>query len=245
MRKSYWRLRGLYAYIWGTRIQERYWLKRHLREGNDWDNPQYSGEDNEWVRSYWDSRSHGHRSLIFKNISGFLPLDNILEIGCNCGPNLYLFAKEYPHIQIVGIDINPIAIQIGRELFAKEGISNVNLFIGKADELSEFQDKSFDIIFTDAVLMYIGPDKIKKVMREMLRISRRALILLEWHIESQDMDRRGLGVYYQGSWTRNYVNLLNNCCSPPKEIHLTKIPKQIWPNKNWENFGYIIEVILL
>ncbi len=55
--------------------------------------------------------------------------------------------------QIRGIDINPMAIQRGNEWLAQEGISNVRLSVGKADELEEFPDKSFDVVFTDAVLI--------------------------------------------------------------------------------------------
>ena len=51
-------------------------------------------------------------------------------------------------------------------------------------------------MFTDAVLMCIGPDKIKDVMKAMIRVARRALILVEWHTEDQRKDRHGLGVYW-------------------------------------------------
>lgn len=37
--------------------------------------------------------------------------------------------------------------------FAQEGISSIRLPVGKADELDQFTDKRFDIVFTDAVLM--------------------------------------------------------------------------------------------
>ncbi len=178
-----------------------------------------------------------------EKISNFSPFFSILEIGCNCGPNLYLIAKKFPNIEIKGIDINSIAIKYGNELLTKEGISNVKLLVGKADELNQFQDNKFDIVFTDALLIYIGPDKIKKIMQEMFRITRRALILTEWHSENQDKDPYGLGIYHFGCWKRNYVNLLKHFI-PKDRIHLTKIPKEIWPDENWQNLGYIIEIIL-
>ncbi len=164
-------------HIIGTRAREREWARRHLRPGSDWNSTAHAGEDNEWVLSYWDSRDHRHRPFLLEKVADFAPLSSVLEIGCNCGPNLYLIAKRFPDIEIQGIDINPMAVQRGNERFAQEGISNVKLSVGKADELRQFQDKGFDIVFTDAVLIYIGRDKIQRVIKEMVRVARKGLIL--------------------------------------------------------------------
>ena len=86
-------------------------------------------------------------------------------------------------------------------------ITNVILSVGKADKLSAFVDNSFDILFTDATLLYIAPDKIKEVISEMIRIARKALIFVEQHEESLQKDPRGEGVYDSGIWKRNYRRL--------------------------------------
>jgi ubiquinone/menaquinone biosynthesis C-methylase UbiE len=241
---SYWRTRGLKADLLGTKVQERYWASRHCRKGSDWSNwntAQYLEEDNEWVIGYWDSQNHPHRPFLINRISNFSS-NTILEIGCNCGPNLRLLAKKFPRAVIMGIDINPLAVEKGNEWLAQEGISNVKLSVGKADELGDFQDTSFDVVFTDAVLMYIGPDKIKNVIKEMIRVTRLALILLEWHDFDSDHRDQGLGVYYRGAWRRDYVALLKQFVRE-EQIHVTKITEEIWPEKNWKEVGAIIEVI--
>ena len=143
-------------------------------------------------------------------------------------PNLCLLAKKLPDAEIRGIDINTIAVQKGNEWLAQEGISNVKLLAGKADELDQFQDKSFDVVFTDAVLIYIGPDKIKEIMKEAIRIARRALILVEWHCFESQKDPHGLGVFYLGCWKRDYVALLKQFVSE-EQIHVTKTPEDVWP----------------
>jgi len=237
----YWRTRGFQEHILGTKVQERYWVKRHLHSGNHWNNTRHFSKKEEWITSYWSSRNCPHRRFLMEKIANFFPFSSILEIGCNCGPNLYLIAKKFPNIKIKGIDINPMAVQNGNKCFAEEGISNVKLLVGKADELGQFQDKSFDIVFTDAVLIYIGPDKIEKVVREMFRITRKALIFVEWHENSEDP--KGLGIYHFGPWKRDYVNLLKQFVHG-NQINTTKIPKELWPDKNWRDLGYIIEVIL-
>lgn len=217
----------------GTKLGEKYWATRHLRKGDDWGN-----ENNDWVRGYWDSRDHSHRSFLIDRICKFSPF-SILEIGCNCGPNLYLLAKKFPDAEIMGIDINSMAVQKGNEWFTQEGISNVKLLVGKADNLRQFQNKSFDVVFSDAVLIYIGPDKIKKVIEEMLRVTRKALIFLEWHCFNSRSNPLGLFV---GHWVRDYKTLFEEFV-PKEKINITKLPKELWNDKGWQRWGAIIEVV--
>ena len=129
-------------------------------------------------------------------------------------------------------------------MLAQEGISNVKLLESKADELRQFRDKSFDVVFTDAVLIYIGPDKIKKVIKEMIRTTHRALILVEWHsFEPESNDPYGLGVYHFKCWKRDYIALLKQYVRE-EQIHATKITEDIWPEENWKKIGAVIEVIM-
>jgi ubiquinone/menaquinone biosynthesis C-methylase UbiE len=223
--------------IVGTKAREEEWATRHLRRNkrDDWGN---AGGD--WIKSYWNSQNHSHRPFLIDKISTLSPISSILEIGCNCGPNLYLLAKKFPDAEIRGIDINPIAVQRGNEWFAQDGIKNVQLMVGKADELAQFKDRSFDIVFTDAVLIYIGPDKIKKVIKGMLRITGKALTLLEWHSFGRAADPRGV---YVGHWMRDYISLLKEFV-PQEDVHVTKIPEELWEDKYWQRYGGIVEVDL-
>lgn len=220
-------------YLLGTKVDERYWAVRHLRKGDDWGN-----QEGDWARGYWDSRNHAHRSFLIERICRLSP-SSFLEIGCNSGPNLYILAKRFPDAEIRGIDINSRAVQKGNEWFTQEGISNVKLLVGKADDLRQFQDKSFDVVFTDAVLIYIGPDKIKKVMQEMLRVTSKALIFLEWHCFDSKCSPLG---DYIGHWVRDYAALLKEFV-PENKIKITKMPEEMWPDKNWQNAGAVIEVV--
>lgn len=210
------------TYIFGTRIREWYWEKRKLEWAQDCLKP--------------ESILHPHRQLLIEKIASYMPLDSILEIGCGSGPNLILLAKKFPNVKIKGLDINQRAIEVGNGWFSREDISNVKLLIGKADELSQFQDKSFDIVLTDATLIYIGPDKIKKVASEMERIAKKAIILVEHHSEEES----AFGIYNKGNWLRNYKKLFQSFGS---QIRATKIPPEIWGG-DWGELGYIIEVIL-
>lgn len=187
-----------------------------------------------WKRNskYGMSEDHPHRTLLVEKIKKHNP-ETILEVGSASGPNLVLLSSIFPEAEIKGIDINLNFVKLGNKSFQEKNISNVKLLQGKADSLP-FEDKSFDVVFTDAVLIHIGPDKIKKVASELKRVAKKALILLEHHSEEKDE----LGFYNNPRWLRNYRKLFNG-----HEIRLTKISSEDWGG-DWGRVGYIIEVKL-
>ena len=209
-------LRRWEARLLGERAQERWWARRKIAEG------------------YWNNREHPSKEFLVGRIAAFSPIHSILEVGCASGPNLYLIAREFPNAEVWGIDINTAAIKYGNEQFAKEGMLNVKLLAGKADELGQFQDRSFDIVFTNALLTHISPDKIKEIMEGMVRITRRALLLMEWHsFETLHRDHMA-GAH---SWIRDYVALLKQFIRED-QIKVIKIPEGVWPSKGWQRFGW-------
>jgi len=243
LRFFYWQGRSLRDRFLGTTAQERYWRNRHRHKNDDWNDTSQFWHNRDWAKSYWSSISHPHRQFLLKHINRLAPFNNLLEIGANCGPNLYILAKKFPQSAFRGIDINPAAVEFGQKHFEKLGIHNVNLEVGRADQLDKFSDKSFDIIITDAVLIYIAPDKIKRVIQDMIRVSRKALVFLEQHQEFLRKDNRGLGAYQFGLWQRNYRRLLGQFL-PQEKIKLTKLPPKLWPDKNWSQAGYVIKAFL-
>jgi 23S rRNA U2552 (ribose-2'-O)-methylase RlmE/FtsJ len=226
-------------------LTDKEWATRHVY-------------DESWIESYWKSRSHPHRIFLAERIAKFSPIRNILEIGCASGPNLYNIAKKFPKAEVRGIDINPMAVQKGNEWFRQEGISNVKLEVGKAQELTRFEDKSFDVVFTDAVLIYVSPDEIEQAVKEMLRISR-VLVLCEWHLFNRWLALVLNGYYcfrlkseafkfksashgfFVGHWVRDYKALLKEF-APKRNISVIKFSKKLWNDKGWQRWGAIIEV---
>jgi ubiquinone/menaquinone biosynthesis C-methylase UbiE len=209
-----------------TWMKERYWARRK-----------------KFAESYWNNREHPSKKFLGERIAAFAPIHSILEVGCASGPNLWLLAKRFPEAEIVGIDINPEAVKFGNDQFTKEGILNVKLSVGKADELGQFRDKAFDIVFTNALLIYVGPDKIKGVIQQMFRLTRRALVLMECHCLEPNKDPKGEGFRVGANWIRDYQALLRQFI-PEEQIRITKIPKEVLSGDPWETFGAVIEVVI-
>ena len=210
------------ARLLGERAQESWWAKRKTAE------------------AYWNNREHPSKEFLVGRIAAFSPIHSILEVGCASGPNLYLIVRKFPDVEAWGIDINRTAIEYGTEQFAKEGISNVKLLVGRADELGQFPDKSFDIVFTNAVLTHVAPDKIKEILEGMVRITRRALLLMEWQCFEPQRKDRMVGAH---SWVRDYAALLKQFIGED-QIKVTKIPEDTWPDEGWKRHGAVIEAVI-
>ena len=232
-------LRRVYLPVTSKYVSARQYLDRN-RLGELWAKG-YLGQRDDTAKEFRSSVNHSHRSLLISKIAEFSPILNILEIGCGSGPNLYLLAKEFPNAEIRGIDINPKAVQIGNNWFAQEGIRNVRLSVGRAEELSEFGNKSFDVVFTDAALIYVSRKEIYKVAKDIVRITRKGIIFVERHNFGQCReDTDCLGVYTNGLWVRDYVALLKRFV-PEERICVTRITADIWPDNAWRKYGALIK----
>ena len=206
----------------GTKADELYWHFRHFLNKN-------------WAKSYISESAINHpsRQLLIQAITKHIPLKSVLEIGCASGPNLYLLSKKLPSTKLYGIDISKKATEFGTDWFNKKGITNVVLSYGKADNLNSFSDKSVDVVFTDATLIYIGPDKIDAVVKEMMRVARKAIVLIE-RLSEENYS------YQLDHWAYNWENLFNKYDEVEK-YSLTKITDEIWSG-DWAHNGYLIEV---
>lgn len=145
------------------------------------------------MSSYWEN-PHLHKKMARRGwwrkefIAGLAMKSNparILEFGCSNGEILNYISVNSPEIKLTGIDISSRAI-----VEAKSKYSAIEFISGGGEVLSEFKDNSFDTIFTAGTLIYIQPERISAVLREMLRLSNGHI----YHIERQSNEE---GIYEQ------------------------------------------------
>jgi len=233
-------LHHLKIVLFGTTSYEKEWQERHESApySGDWDE-----KDEDWVKGYWNSIDHPHREYLIQVIADLNP-SSVLEVGCNCGPNLRMLAERLPGSQLFGIDINQESIEKGNEWMKAEGIANVHLEVGKADDLSRYPYSLFDVVFTDAVLIYIGPDKIEEVLQGLVRVAGKSVLLLEWDDPNAPM-RSVFGlrnyVFKRGLWVWNYQCLLKQI-GQVRNIRSEKIPSVLWPDSCWQRYGSLIRI---
>ena len=219
------KIKNLAYKVLGSKIEEIYWRFRHIF-------------NKDWAEKYVseDSLNSPPRQSLINSVSKYAPFDSVFEVGCASGPNLYLLAKKFPQAKIYGSDISKEAINFGKRYFEEQKIKNVEFFHNQAEKsFKNFADKSIDIIFSDATLIYLDQKKITATIKEMFRVGRKALIFVEWHTELPSS-------IFDDHWIHNYRNLLTKFISSEK-IKFTKIPENILAG-NWAKYGYIIEVNL-
>jgi len=212
--------KGINTLLW-TNVWEYYWKNRK------WNN---------WIENwYWEWKKHTHRSFLINTLLGLNP-KSILEIWSNCWPNLAILAERNPDIDLFWIDINKESINFWNDKFKKLGY-NVKLYEWNADDLKEFPDNSVDIVFTDAILIYIWRDKIIKTINELKRVWKKYIVILELYDENDDWLWT-----YKWNWFRNYKKLfINNIGIKKEDIQIDKLPEELWTwdwSKNW----YIITI---
>jgi len=175
------------------------------------------------------------RKLLVELIAKAKP-ETVLEVGCGWGQNLKMLSQKLPQAKLHGIDINRAAIG-----YTKKQIPQADLRVGRAEkDLEQYRDKSMDVTYTYALLMYIAPQEIAEVISEIKRITSKKIIIIELQTDPQN-DPIGRGIYENGKWTRNY---------PPHfkelQIMLSKLPP--YPagklDEGWKEKGIIIEATM-
>jgi len=165
--------------------------------------------------------------------------NSILEVGCGTGAVLSEIKKEFPTKTIKGIDCEANWEDDrykGHVQYAKS--VGLNVEYGNGMNI-DFNDKSFDIVFCQAVLVMNKKEDFKQIIKEMIRVAKKEVIMIEMHNECRLKD----GEYYDGVPNRlvaNYRFLEDD----GYEVSFSKIPPEIWGG-NWGKDGYIIKMNLV
>lgn len=155
------------------------------------------------VEFYWQSRHAPARRAIAEAIEG-LDGRSLLEIGCHAGANLWAVSQLRSFERLAGTDLSPTVLTEARRRLAAEGLP-VGLTVASADALP-FANKSFDIALSSVMLVSIGPEAISASLDEILRVTRRWLVVCEpWSERQRGYPDRHPETTY---WIRNYRALL-------------------------------------
>jgi len=181
-----------------------------------------------WADHYWNL-GHKHREMLIEILKA-CQFSKVCEIGCACGANLYKIKKVFPWVSISGCDLSEDAIKTARRIDTK-----ADFRVGSATDIP-FKDKSFDLVITDACLIYIDCKNISRVISEIRRIGSGGKVLfVEFHSENW---LKRMGLLFSRYTAYNYIKILNK--HNFKNIKTVKITKDKWPSKIWSLYGYII-----
>jgi len=128
------------------------------------------------------------RSLILSFLRS-LEIRSFLDVGSATGRGLKEFAAALPGVMVCGVEPVSALVQQG---VAAGNTENVSLMQGSGEALP-FGDASFDVVSEFSILHHVPHPE--KVVGEMLRVARRALVIL-------DCNR-----FAQGSWPARVFKL--------------------------------------
>jgi ubiquinone/menaquinone biosynthesis C-methylase UbiE len=118
---------------------------------------------------------------LLPTILGFTkPDDSVLEVGC--GGQGYANQFRLLKMNYVGLDITPEYLEIARAKFPE-----FKFVEGDARKMP-FEDQSFGVSFSNNLLLHLTPEDAVSVVREMLRVSKRAVVVVSRFADEDKMD---------------------------------------------------------
>jgi pseudaminic acid biosynthesis-associated methylase len=131
-------------------------------------------------------------------------LGSVLEVGANIGLKLAGLRRLLgPLVRLSALEPNPAACATLRE--AKE--------LGLAEVLESdaykipAPDDSYDLVFTNGVLIHVPPDRLPTVMREICRVSRKYVLCTEYFARTptEIVYRGEAGMLWKRDFGRTYL----------------------------------------
>lgn len=101
-------------------------------------------------------------------LAAFPQGSQLLEVGCANG--WYTFELAKLGFQMTGLDLSPECVRIATQKAKQVGLTCINFTVGDAEELSQFEDNTFDGVISFSTLRYV-PDPAKAI-REIYRVLR-------------------------------------------------------------------------
>lgn len=163
--------------------------------------------------------------LIYYNILS-LGAQKICEAGCNVGNNLLAFPKDF---DIVGFDLNEKSLLKAKKKFPYFNFERQDI------KKTSFPESYFDLVFTRGVLIHIPKNEIEDVLKELLRISKKWIMNLEYFGTDGQMIEWKRGddlLWYRNMkklWSEFNVEILNDVQIPVDidagEVRMTIVKK--------------------
>ena len=135
-----------------------------------------------------------------------LEFQSFFEAGCGFGWNIKRVKEEFPTARVGGVDFS--LSQLKNSLAYTNGLS-IPVTNGDACCLP-FQDNAYDVAFSLGVFMNIHPDRIETALREMMRVSGKYIIHLEYDQDHTTPELREKRAFKTNIVSHDYVGMYKN-----------------------------------
>lgn len=151
-------------------------------------------------------------------------VQDILVLGLGCGGCAKLIAKKWPEAKIVGVDVDPVVIEVGKKYFGLDEIANLKIEITNAfkfvDPVYKIHNTKYDLILVD---LYLGQNFPKEAENEefvtMIKnlLTENGVVIFnrfywgKYRLQARDFEKK-LKNYFPKVWTKKAIsNLLIFC----------------------------------
>lgn len=161
---------------------------------------------------YFEARvDHGERIVEFLKDSGIdinFEIKNVLEVGCGSGANLEAISREFPDINLLGIDFESEYFNFGKE-------KGLNLKAISIEELSLKSNMKYDlIIFSHSLEHCIEVEKYIDIAKSLLTLNGYIYIEVPGIFNAKNLYNYRLYSYWQMAHIYTFsLDTLINCMS--------------------------------
>lgn len=132
-----------------------------------------------------------------------LKFESFFEAGCGFGWNVKRVKQEFTSTRIGGLDFSLPQLRN-----SKIYLPEIHMPATQGDACCmPFEDKSFDIGFTLGVFMNIHPTRIGSAIDEMIRVSSKYIIHMEWDMDNTTPALREKRIFKTNIVSHNYRQL--------------------------------------
>jgi SAM-dependent methyltransferase len=103
------------------------------------------------------------------NMPGYSP-KRILDIGVAAGHSLVPIAQAFPDAEVVAIDVAAPMLRYAHARAKSLGVNNIEFVQMSGEDLSSFEDESFDWVQTSIFLHELSAKALPKILRESYRV---------------------------------------------------------------------------
>ena len=131
-------------------------------------------------------------------------IGSVLEVGANIGLKLAGLRRVLgPSVRLSALEPNPEACA---QLRAAKGLALAEVLESDGYRIPA-PDDSYDLVFTNGVLIHVPPDRLATVMREICRVSRRYVLCAEYFSRTPtEIPYRGeAGLLWKRDFGRTYL----------------------------------------